>query len=620
MSSSSASSSSTSRRSSSDHSASAFSNSSTVFSPTISNSQTFKSNHSRNSSRTSGFGGFAKAFIHDNKHEDLEENEKNLDDDPLLPQYQLPRSPSLDQVSSFTHLPTKLPLSLPHPHIGLRRRRLLSQVLGVLGILTFVGWWMGENGYMRNVFNDGGGISSEYVQDPKLPGVIIGFNGHDLLEETKAELSHAEKMASLAQIRPQEWGLGLSTEHFLAGLRQFPENPPITTALSVLGTFADNIYLLGPLEKRDYFYQMREFANEVFPKGIAEGLVGGLIGYIGHPDQPDFDAAYAYAEQPGGAGGGRQSWDSTKHIWQTDKDTKKKGSQEVGSWKDGKAFDEGWEWDLLTDSDADKYVNRRLAGSRFKEIWDNLPSGILRSDTLRYLLVLLEGGIYTDTDTTLLKSPSEWGNNPKLFKGGQGWLTEDQLERISNGENIDDIIGRPSVIVGLEADVGDREDWFDWWPRPLQIVQWTITSAPNHPIALNALLRIYHSTVKAIEWSHSVAHSVNVLKDQGRYEDAKKLAEVGVLNEPKNGGPVGVMAWTGPGVWTDAVLSYLRVKYGLVWTDLKNLRVPMRIGDVVVLPVTGFSPGVGNFGAQMNTHPQAMVEHKFAGSWKEKEN
>lgn len=58
--------------------------------------------------------------------------------------------------------------------------------------------------------------------------------------------------------------------------------------------------------------------------------------------------------------------------------------------------------------------------------------------------------------------------------------------------------------------------------------------------------------------------------------------------------------------------SYLDVRYDLVWTDLKDLTVPLRVGDVVILPgktitnsivthllsVTGFSPGVGNFGAQ----------------------
>jgi hypothetical protein len=31
---------------------------------------------------------------------------------------------------------------------------------------------------------------------------------------------------------------------------------------------------------------------------------------------------------------------------------------------------------------------------------------------------------------------------------------------------------------------------------------------------------------------------------------------------------------------------YLNVHYGLVWTDLKDLQVPLRVGDVVILPGT----------------------------------
>lgn len=58
-----------------------------------------------------------------------------------------------------------------------------------------------------------------------------------------------------------------------------------------------------------------------------------------------------------------------------------------------------------------------------------------------------------------------------------------------------------------------------------------------------------------------------------------------------------MMNWTGPGVWTDAVLRYLRVRYGVQWTDLRGLRKPLRVGEVLILPVTGFSPGIQNFGA-----------------------
>ncbi|OCF58527.1 hypothetical protein L486_04560 [Kwoniella mangroviensis CBS 10435] len=621
-SSSSSSSSTTSRRSSSEHSST-----STYYShsPSI---NTFKSTHSRDTSRSINTnlpktfdlsGAFSsiseKPHVNDINHEDLEKGSTTS--------YDLPKSPSLEHPtsSSFSHIPNKV----PHLHVGLRRRRILSQLLALCGLLTVLGWWI------LSIRESPGGIIGMGIgkngasEHPKvvLPGIIIGSNGEIIhqptveeesplpLEEEK-ELTHAEKMAELSKIKGPQWGLSLSSDHLLAGLRPFPssgqeEEDDGKPALSELGKFADQIYNLGTLDPEEYYEQMKEFAKVVFPKKIAEQLQNALDIYVnvkvnGHEEKK-----------------GKESWDSTKRIWQTDKTRSKVDTKEVRSWKDGQAFDEGWQWDLLTDSDADKYVTKHLAGSRFKEIWDNLPSGILRSDTLRYLLILFEGGIYSDTDTLLLKPPSAWGQNPKLYKDGQGWMTDIQLQRIQDGDDVDDILGKPSVIVGLEADVGDREDWFDWWPRPIQIVQWTLTSSPFHPIALNALLRIHHSTAKAVQWSHSVSHSIKVLRDQGRYEDAKKLAMVDVMNEPKNGGPVGVMAWTGPGVWTDAVLSYLRVQYGLVWTDLKDLRVPLRIGDVVILPVTGFSPGVGNFGAQGSFHHEAMVQHDFAGSWKNDE-
>lgn len=85
---------------------------------------------------------------------------------------------------------------------------------------------------------------------------------------------------------------------------------------------------------------------------------------------------------------------------------------------------------------------------------------------LRYLLLLVEGGIYTDTDTRLRKPPSRWGRGATLWAGGKG-LTKDEQNRIAVGEKWEDVLGPPSVVVGVEADVGEREDWNDWWPRPV---------------------------------------------------------------------------------------------------------------------------------------------------------
>jgi alpha 1,6-mannosyltransferase len=47
------------------------------------------------------------------------------------------------------------------------------------------------------------------------------------------------------------------------------------------------------------------------------------------------------------------------------------------------------------------------------------------------------------------------------------------------------------------------------------------------------------------------------LKDAGKggkkvYEETERI---NVLDEPNMGGPVGVMDWTGPGLFTDAVLG-----------------------------------------------------------------
>ena len=69
------------------------------------------------------------------------------------------------------------------------------------------------------------------------------------------------------------------------------------------------------------------------------------------------------------------------------------------------------------------------------------------------------------------------------------------------------------------------------------------------------MLRIVHATAEAIDWVHEHVRRIKILNDQGKYEEANEMRKVTVLNEPKDGGPLGIMAWTGPGVWTDAVLS-----------------------------------------------------------------
>ncbi|GAA5910921.1 hypothetical protein JCM6882_001932 [Rhodosporidiobolus microsporus] len=224
--------------------------------------------------------------------------------------------------------------------------------------------------------------------------------------------------------------------------------------------------------------------------------------------------------------------------------------------------------------------------------WDRLATpAVLRSDFWRYLVLAVEGGVYADTDVECLHPVEKWGEDVS-------W----------EGKRPADYIA-PSLIVGIEADVGSRHDWHDWWPRPLQISQWTIASARGHPVLLDVVRRI---------------------------------VEMALLPEEEQ--PKSVMERTGPGPFTDSLLSYLLSHYRKPWGTLRGLttdgwrfrasrdapellerrkakgvelgEVEERWGDVKVLSITGFSPGVGHMGAKGRSDPAAMAAHNFAGSWR----
>jgi hypothetical protein len=55
------------------------------------------------------------------------------------------------------------------------------------------------------------------------------------------------------------------------------------------------------------------------------------------------------------------------------------------------------------------------------------------------------------------------------------------------------------------------------------------------------------------------------------------------------------------------VKSYLNVRYGMVWTDLKDLRVPLRVGDVVILP--------GKFEVQLDLGSPLLTNSNWILTW-----
>ncbi|KAG2417331.1 hypothetical protein HFD88_008550 [Aspergillus terreus] len=225
--------------------------------------------------------------------------------------------------------------------------------------------------------------------------------------------------------------------------------------------------------------------------------------------------------------------------------------------------------------DTQRHLIKYLFGSvpEVVEAFDALPLPVLKADFFRYLILLARGGIYSDIDTTALKSASEW------------LPTSIDLSTIG-------------VVVGIEADP-DRPDWHDWYSRRIQFCQWTIQSKPGHPIFRDIVAYIT--------------------------EEALRMKKAGILKKGKMDKTI--VEFTGPAAWTDAVFRYFNnPEYfnidpnsdkNITYEDFTNQEEYRKVGDVIVLPITSFSPGVQQMGAKDVDDPMAFVKHDFDGSWKD---
>jgi alpha 1,6-mannosyltransferase len=202
------------------------------------------------------------------------------------------------------------------------------------------------------------------------------------------------------------------------------------------------------------------------------------------------------------------------------------------------------------------------------EAYEAMPLPILKADFFRYLILLARGGIYSDIDTHALKSAIDW------IPGG--------VPHESVG-----------LVLGIEADP-DREDWEDWYSRRIQFCQWTIQAKAGHPVLREIVTHITRETL------------------------ARKKTGTLTISDDK------VVEFTGPAVWTDIIFDYFNdPKYfdmkgstnNITWKDFTGMTAPKKVGDVVILPITSFSPGVQNMGSQDYDHPMAFVKHEFEGEF-----
>jgi alpha 1,6-mannosyltransferase len=258
------------------------------------------------------------------------------------------------------------------------------------------------------------------------------------------------------------------------------------------------------------------------------------------------------------------------YIWQTWKYTPAQGEFEEtfrepeASWS---IHHPSFVHEVITDNVAVHLIRHLYASvPEVLEAYNALPVPVLKADFFRYLILLARGGIYSDIDTTALKGAADWIPN----------------EVPSNSYG---------MVIGIEADP-DRPDWHQWYSRRIQFCQWTIQSKPGHPVLVDVVANITRETLN------------------------RKAA--GILTKDQKG----IIEFTGPAVWTDTIFSYFNnpdyfdmstSKGNITWENFTGMKAPKKVGDVIVLPITSFSPGIKTMGAGDDDDPMAFVKHNFEG-------
>ena len=261
------------------------------------------------------------------------------------------------------------------------------------------------------------------------------------------------------------------------------------------------------------------------------------------------------------------------YIWQTWKSGPGSGDFEdrlrpfEASWTEKNP---GFVHEVITDDAAVHLINYLYASiPEVPQAYEAMPLPVIKADFFRYLILLARGGVYSDIDTRALKPTTDW--LPKEF------------DKSTVG-----------LVIGIEADP-DREDWAQWYARRIQFCQWTIQSKPGHPVLVEIVAAITEKTI--------------------RMRDTKTFLKGQALQKS-------IMEYTGPGIWTDTIFKYLNDEEyfdfsqrstNVSYSEFFKLQEHKKIGDVIVLPITSFSPGVGQMGAGDSEHAMAFVKHDFDG-------
>jgi len=203
----------------------------------------------------------------------------------------------------------------------------------------------------------------------------------------------------------------------------------------------------------------------------------------------------------------------------------------------------GYNFTVWTDADIVTFLADHHP--RFTPLLNKL-NNIERADLIRYAVLYTYGGIYADLDAKLLKKIDDWATIYSLPPS-------------------------TTALIGIEAFLKDNEERIlVSFARVHQYCQWTMMSAPRHPVMMGVLNLIYN-----------VVSGKRPLKNSGRWR---------------------VLETTGPGIFSDGVEAFMNS------TDKE-------IYPTIIVPQIAFA--VGGYPMNRNTPTKkSLVHHYFMGSWK----
>lgn len=230
----------------------------------------------------------------------------------------------------------------------------------------------------------------------------------------------------------------------------------------------------------------------------------------------------------------------------------------------------GYTYTLVTDTEASAIISRYFSHRpEIGETFHALTNPALKSDFLRYLILSVKGGTYSDVDTKPLVPLESW--LPPARRAAT------------------------RLVIALEYD-GTHDRHTDQTTHEVQFCQWTISAAPDHPLVTKMIDRSLRSLQA-------------VARAQGTDLAGAVFTDGDVLNT------------TGPVAWSEAVLEVLRERDPSVtsYSNFTGIREPRYFGDIVVLPLESFrGTWVDETGPWLSWRlgRRALVRHYYKGMWR----